>query len=183
MAERKRERESQVPMRRGEGQGGEGVPATHGGPFTLIDWMFDRLQRDFFDEPFGFGRAMQPFGGRGERMPRLEVEEGDRELIVTAEMPGIDPNDIQIECQDDVLTLRGERREEQPQGAQGTRRSYARFFRQISLPPDVDLEKASASTRNGIVTIRFPRTEEARNVRRIPIERGETAGGQKEQAA
>ncbi|HXH84845.1 MAG TPA: Hsp20/alpha crystallin family protein [Candidatus Tectomicrobia bacterium] len=185
MAERRSERESQqqVPMRRGEAQGG-GALAPQGGPLSMIDWMFDRFQRDFFrdvfDEPF-FGRALQRFGRGGDRMPRMEVQETDKELIVSAEMPGIDPKDIQIECHENVLTVSGERREEQQQGEQGMSRSYTRFFRQISLPPDVDLDRASASTRNGLLTIRLPRVEESRNVRRIPIDRGE--GGQREQAA
>lgn len=183
MAEREKGRGAeQTPARRSE-RGG--VKRYEREPFSFVDWMFDRLQRDFFGEPSsGFGRAMQPFGEEGvmDRIPRVEMREEGDELIVTAELPGIDPKDIEVQCQDDVLTLRGESREEREE--EGRRvSSHARFFRQVPLPLDVDVDKASATCKHGQITIRFPKTEAGRNARRIPIRSGEGEGGRAERAA
>lgn len=191
MAERNPERNKdrtspQVPARQNEGEAIQayGREPFGGGPLSLIDWMFDRLQRDFFGGPFaGFGSAMEPFRGPAgfERLPRIDVSETEQEVVVAADVPGIDPNDIGIDCGNDVLTIRAESRLEGDEegGRVSTRR---RFFRQLPLPSDVDVDKASASCKNGVVTIRFPKLEQGRNVRRIPISSGGAAEG-KERAA
>jgi HSP20 family protein len=150
---------------------------TGGGPFSLIDWMLDRLQRDFFGgAAAGSSGAMQPLSGGGTRMPRLNVSETDNEVVISAEVPGVDPNDVQIEIEDDVLTLRAEAREERDED-DGTVVSYTRFFTQLPLPDEIDANTISASSRNGMVTIRLPKAQQSRNVRRIPVSGGDGGAG------
>ncbi len=144
-----------------------------------MDWMFDQMQRSMFGTPW------RTFGM--DRFPELEIEDSEREFVIRAEIPGIDPRDVQVEEREGILTLRAEGREEAgEEGEEGGRTSrYASFYRQISLPADVDTERAQASSRHGVLTIRFPKTEEAESVRRIPVsvEPKEAAPRQAEKAA
>jgi HSP20 family protein len=137
--------------------------------FEDFDRMFEEMRREFFGERF--------LAPRGERSgvdwtPRLDVEDTGRELVVLAELPGVDPKDVHIECTEDGLTISGERREEQTEEHRSYR-SYGRFFRQISLPSGCNLDKADASFKSGLLRVRLPKPEPA-NVRRIPIS---TEGG------
>lgn len=151
------------------------APVFGGRPATLVERLFedmwDRMAGGFFgprllDELMGFHRDQ----GEGQWVPRLDVRDTGSEVVVMAELPGVDPKDVNIECTEDVLTLRGESREEheEPEGA--GYRGERRFFRQIALPPGLDLERAKASFRNGLLRIRVPRQEAApEHVKRIPI--------------
>lgn len=125
-----------------------------------------------FDDVFrGFG--VPSFGGfdRGFSWPNLELAETDKELRVTAELPGLDEKDVEITVEEGVLTLRGEKRSEVDDKDRGySERSYGRFERRIALPRGVDREHVSATFRNGVLTVALPKTEAANeNVRRIPI--------------
>jgi HSP20 family protein len=146
--------------------------------FEDFDRMFDEMRREVFGSSLYGGQLAQ----RGERagfewMPRLDVEDSGRELVILAELPGVDPKDVKIECTEDGLTISGERREERTE-EQGSYRSYGRFFRQIPMPSGCEMNKADASFKNGLLRIRFPKTQPA-NLRRIPIstEGGERRGG------
>jgi HSP20 family protein len=137
--------------------------------FEDFDRMFDQMRRQFLGGEGGDVGQGRP--GRAEemgRMARVEVEDTPTELVVNAELPGLEPDDVHIECADDVLTIRGEKRDERK--AEGsTFRSERRFFRQIPVPGGCDVEKANASFRNGLLQIRLPKTTQ--NVKQIPISR------------
>ncbi len=125
-----------------------------------------------FDDVFrGFG--VPSFGGFGQGggWPHVELSETDREIRVTAELPGLDEKDVEISVEEGVLTLRGEKRSEVEDKDRGySERSYGRFERRIGLPLGIDRERASATFRNGVLTVTLPRTEAAKeNVRRIPV--------------
>lgn len=114
----------------------------------------------------GFGRFDHAVG-----WPRLELSETDKELHITAELPGLDEKDVEITVEDGVLTLRGEKRAEIEDKDSGySERSYGRFERRIGLPKGVDGDQATATFKNGVLTVTLPRTEAANeNVRRIPV--------------
>jgi HSP20 family protein len=143
--------------------------------FEDFDRMFDEMRREVFG-PFFQGGLLAQRGERGgfDWIPRLDVEDTGRDLVIMAELPGVDPKDVQIECTEDGLTITGERREERTE-EQGGHRSYGRFFRQIPMPSGCNLDKADASFKNGLLRIRLPKAEPA-NVRRIPVTEG---GGQR----
>ena len=125
-----------------------------------------------FDDVFrGFGAPTLAGFDRGAGWPHVELGETDKELRVTAELPGLDENDVEISVEEGALTLRGEKRSEVEDKDRGySERSYGRFERRIDLPKDIDRDQASASFRNGVLTVTLPKTEAANeDVRRIPI--------------
>ena len=145
-------------------------------PFRDFQQQMNRLFDDFFG---GFSLAESGRGGEGAPaafMPRVDVSETDTEIKVSAELPGMDEKDITLELQDDVLTLRGERKSEQEEkGKNWFRReqSYGVFQRAIALPADIQAEKAKAQFKKGVLTFTAPKKEDG-PVRRktVPIEVG-----------
>lgn len=145
----------------------------------MIDWMFDRLQQDFFGAPmFAGNRTPQMQGAHGElqRLAHMTMRETDQELVLEVELPGIDPKDVQVECREDILTIRGETQRERKEGEDEEAIEYVSFYRRVVLPPDVDIERAEASFKNGLLTLRFPKQQEASNVRRIPVQAEQSSG-------
>lgn len=125
-----------------------------------------------FDDVFrGFG--VPSLGGfdRSLAWPNLELGETDKEVRITAELPGLDEKDVEITLEEGVLTLRGEKKAEVEDKDRGyTERSYGRFERRIELPRGIERDKANATFRNGVLTITLPKSEAANeNLRRIPI--------------
>lgn len=115
--------------------------------------------------------------------PPVDVEETADEIILTAELPGVSRDAIDIELEDGVLTIQGEKREEKrDDGAQGLRyeRRWGSFTRRFTLPRAVDAANITASHENGILSIRVPKAEEAKG-RKIEISDGDrkqvTEGG------
>ncbi|MDX1673492.1 MAG: Hsp20/alpha crystallin family protein [Longimicrobiales bacterium] len=103
--------------------------------------------------------------------PPVDVEETGDELILTAELPGMDRENIDIELEDGVLTIQGEKKEEQKdEGTQGLlyERRWGSFTRRFTLPRAVDANNITANYENGILTIRVPKAEEAKG-RKIEI--------------
>lgn len=105
--------------------------------------------------------------------PRVDLEEDEKEVRVTAELPGMDAKDIYISIQRDVLTLRGEKsseHEEKKGQYHRIERSYGSFERQIPLGVEVDAEKVGADLKNGVLTITLPKPAgEAAKTRRIDV--------------
>jgi HSP20 family protein len=115
-------------------------------------------------------------GGRSSQawVPPLDVWETESELVYAFDLPGIDEDKIQIEVQDDTLTVSGERvKETQEQGDRYYRfeRRYGSFARAVGLPNGIDESKSAASYVNGVLEIRVPKPEEARP-RRIQLGSG-----------
>jgi HSP20 family protein len=125
-----------------------------------------------FDNVFqGFGVPSLTTSERSLPWPNVELGETDTDIQVIAELPGMEENDLDITVEEGVLTLRGEKKAEVEDKDRGyTERSYGRFERRIGLPRGIEQDKASATFRNGVLTITLPRSEAANeNVRRIPI--------------
>lgn len=127
----------------------------------------NRLLR-LFEEPFG---EAEPFGWA----PSVDVEETDDELLLTAELPGLEEKDVEIDVEGNSLTLRGskkqEREEEKANGNRKMRiweRRYGEFTRSFTLPGTVDVEKIRAEFDKGILTVHMPKTSESKG-RKIAI--------------
>jgi HSP20 family protein len=132
------------------------------------------MQRDINRMFDGFlERFNSPFAAGNGAFPRTDVAETDSEVEVSIELPGIDEKDIDVAIANDVLTIRGEKkngREEKRQGYYLAERSYGAFHRAIALPPGVDGDKARAEFKKGILTISLPKTPEARSrVKKIEV--------------
>ena len=133
-------------------------------PMVQFHRQMNRLMNDFF-------RSFEPTQARGDWTPSVDISETEAELVVKAEVPGLSKDDLNVTVAGNLLTIRGEKKDERKE-ARGTwtmvERRYGRFERAIPLPSSVDTEKAQAEFKNGVVTITLPKTEEARG-RRIPI--------------
>lgn len=104
--------------------------------------------------------------------PQMNLYDDGESFVVRAEVPGVDPKDIDLTVTGDTLTIQGERKPEQiPEGASYHRRerSSGQFRRALTLPDQVDSAKVAASCRDGILQILLPRAEQARQ-RKVKIQ-------------
>jgi HSP20 family molecular chaperone IbpA len=170
--ERQGEREPGAMARTGGGERGLAT-RQYQDPFTLFDSLFERMQRDFFGTSLLNmlmpGRGAENEMGPVARVPRVQMRDTGNALELTAEMPGIDGQNVSVQIEDNVLTITGEQRGEEPSDQARTER-YISFYRQIPLPDGIDAEQAQASYRNGMLTIRFSKTGPRSNARQIPVE-------------
>lgn len=135
-----------------------------GGLFDLHRQM-NRLFDDLFDQDGDSG----VYARAGMNTPAMEIHQTDDRLEITAELPGVREEDIDLTVEDGVLTLRGEKkssREDQERGY--SERSYGTFERRLTLPSNIDEEACSADFKDGVLTITLPKAEKARG-RRIPL--------------
>lgn len=128
--------------------------------------LFDDVFRGFDLAPFGFDRGL----ARTLAWPNIEVSDTDKEMKVTAELPGLDENDVEVELANGVLAIKGEKRTEtEDKGRLFSERYYGRFERRIPIE-DVEEDKVNASFRNGVLTVILPKSAQAqRHVKRIAI--------------
>jgi len=127
--------------------------------------VFDDVFRGFDLAPFGSFRASE-----GLDWPNIDVDETETDIRVTAELPGLEEKDISLEIANGMLLISGEKKSEtEDRDRRFSERYYGRFERRIPLD-DVEQDKASASFKNGVLTVTVPKSREARaNVRRIAI--------------
>jgi HSP20 family protein len=137
-----------------------------------------RMQRDMdhlFSELFGQPLVRWERGEEGIRVPSMDLVETEQELILKAELPGVDKDKIQVEVMPDSINLSGEishEREEDEQTHHYRERFWGRFERSIPLPVEVISEQAKANYRDGILEIHLPKSERARAAtpRKVKIE-------------
>jgi HSP20 family protein len=134
---------------------------------ALVRWEpvreLDTLQTDInhvFDTFFG-GRTAN--GPARRWVPAMDLAETENELVLRADLPGLDKDDVSIEIKDGVLTVSGERkaeREETENGYHRVERAYGGFSRSLSLPPGVDSEQVKAEFDRGVLEVRIPKPAE-----------------------
>jgi len=127
-----------------------------------MDRLFDRLSE--WRPPFFRGEE-------GKWMPTVDVSETTKEIIVKAELPGIDPNDIDVSVTGNTLRIQGERKqetEEEGESFHKVERSYGAFLRSIQLPAEIDPDKVKATYDKGVLTLKMPKTE-AETAKKIQI--------------
>ena len=129
--------------------------------------MFDDMFRGFDLAPFGTSSLAQD----GLGWPQIDIDETDKEVRITAELPGLDEKDVSLEIANGVLSISGEKKTESEDKARRlSERYYGRFERRIPLQ-DIEEDKASAAFKNGVLTVTVQKSAEAKNVRRIAINR------------
>lgn len=119
-------------------------------------------------------------GGRREGgiewSPAVDITEKKDELVLTAELPGMSRDDIEIELENNVLTIRGEKKQEaedKNRNFHRRERAYGSFRRMLAVPRDVDESAIKASFKKGVLSIELPKSEEARkSARRIEVTTG-----------
>lgn len=142
-------------------------------PFLDLHREVNRLFDDVFRSSGG-----SSYGGSfgGMMTPRIDVVETDNELRIAAELPGVSQEDVEVMLEDDMLTLRGEKRSSHEEG-QGSRRiaerSYGRFERSLQLPFRPEEGRVQASFEHGVLTITLPKPAPApERARRIEVRGG-----------
>jgi HSP20 family protein len=135
-------------------------------PFRDLASLQDRIDRLFEDT---LGRARGTFGDEaleGARWaPAVDILERPNELVLKADLPGIDPKDVEINVQNSTLTLRGERKFESDVKEDDFRRVervYGSFVRSFFLPQAVDSDRVEAEYRNGVLEVKLPKRPEAK---------------------
>lgn len=145
-------------------------------PWNRLEQMeseMDRLMRSFLS-------SSQGAQGMGWS-PSVDMVDTDGEYTVTAELPGVKPEDVHVEIDEGVLTLKGEKRDEREEKTRNRRifeREYGSFERSFTLPRSVDPENVEAEFKNGILTVHLPKREESMG-RKIEIQAGEPGGSRK----
>ncbi len=151
-------------------------------------WLTPERERDVFPDPFDIfrefeqrfedmremlRRMLRPFEEEGFlREPVVDIEETDNEIIVRAELPGMEKEDIDIEATEDTLIIAAKHKKEEikrGKSAVFARRGFIGFYREIPLPTEVIPEKAKATYRNGVLEIILPKARKSRG-RRIKID-------------
>jgi len=137
-------------------------------PFSHLRSDVDRL----FDN-FGLRLPSLTLARAGAAAPALEMTETDNAYKLTAELPGLKSDDIEVSCEDGMLRLAGEKKDEREENERGYRlseRAYGSFERLVRLPSGADGEKITADFRNGVLTITVPKADGAAGrSRKIPI--------------
>lgn len=150
---------------------------------ALVRWDagrdVDSLQSEMnrvFDAFLGTTRSGN--GGARRWVPAMDLVEKDEQLILRADLPGLERDDVDIEVKDGVLTVSGERKVEDEQKADGyyrVERAYGSFARTLSLPEGIDAERITADFDKGVLEVRIPKPEE-RKAHRIRIGAGAVEG-------
>ncbi len=135
--------------------------------FRRFEEMMNRMFEEFWGRPSG-RRRMLPSGERGEiapaeyREPFIDLIETDKEITATAEMPGLEKEDIKINLTEDRLEISAETSREEKKEEKGyvyRERRSGSYYRAITLPSPVDPDSSKATYKNGVLEIKMPKTE------------------------
>lgn len=169
---------TKLPVKTETSQAPQSTKVAEWHPFDGLRNQVDRLFRDFeagfLQSPFY--RGIDNFWHRDFGFavtPAIDIVEKDDHYEVTAELPGLDAKNIELQLSDDVLTIRGEKKEEKEEKTRDryvSERRYGSFRRSLQVPASVDAGKIEASYRGGVLTVTLPKSAEARNRQKtIPI--------------
>jgi HSP20 family protein len=136
------------------------TPKSNFASWPELDLFSNRLSRVF-------GNAWETPEPTGAWIPAVNVEEAADELLLTAEFPGMQEEDINVDIENNILTIRGEKREAREEGAEGhkyhvSERRYGSFQRAFKLPKSVQADAVQADFESGILTVRLPKAPEAK---------------------
>jgi HSP20 family protein len=121
---------------------------------------FDRLFREAFSPALAEGEVSTRTWA-----PPVDIYENGENLVLKVELPGINPDDVEIRVEDNTLYLKGERKfekEVKEQNYHRVERSYGTFTRTFSLPNSIDSDKVAANYKDGVLTLTMPKKEEAK---------------------
>jgi HSP20 family protein len=132
-------------------------------PFSDVERWFD----DFFRRPFSFyGLPRLRFGDVEEILPSMDMYEDKGDLVLKAELPGMNKEDIEVTLTDSSITISGEKKKEdevKKHNYYKMERSYGSFSRSFSLPAEVQADKVTSKFKDGVLEIRLPKSEQAKS--------------------
>ena len=156
------------------------TPATTGTGGSLFDLhrQMNRLFDDLFDQDGDSGF----YARAGIAAPAMDIHQDDKQVEITAELPGVKEEDIDITIDDGVLTLRGEKKSTREDKESGYReRSYGSFERRLTLPSNIDEDNCSAEFKDGVLTITLPKSEDKARGRKIQLGQGQQRSNRAEE--
>ncbi|WP_374011672.1 Hsp20/alpha crystallin family protein [Pseudoxanthomonas koreensis] len=124
-----------------------------------------------FERFFGDAAGDQSDVVTSQWAPRVDIREEADRFVILADIPGVDPKDIEVQMDKGILSLKGERASEQDEGAQVSRRerAWGSFYRRFALPDSADPDGVTASGRHGVLRIDIPKRPQA-TPRRIQVQ-------------
>jgi HSP20 family protein len=162
-------------MAKGSGKDREDRELAPRGPFSQPGRMQREMERMFEDfwgrswpRPWfggGLPRRGRPWEETTFRGPAIEIYEEKDDVIVKAELPGMKKVDLVLNISGNLLTIKGEKKEEEEIKEKGyyySERSYGSFARTVEIPKEVQTDKANANFKDGVLEVRFPKTEETK---------------------
>jgi HSP20 family protein len=141
------------------------------GPFRELSAMQDRMNR-FFEDALTRARVIKEGLEEGTWIPPVDIYETGDDLVIKAELPGLSTEDVSVRVEDNVLTLKGERKRQEGIHRDTyhlMERSYGHFRRSFVLPNNVDQEKVQAKFKDGVLFIAIPKLKRIRP-KKIAIE-------------
>jgi HSP20 family protein len=132
---------------------------------------FFNLVDEFIKAPFA-GFPLAGGAAEGRMIPAVDVRDGEREIVVTAELPGLEPKDVELRLEHEALVIKGEKKyecEDKKDCLHRRERRYGAFTRVIPLPSAVKAEEIKAVYKNGVLTVTLPKDEKAQP-KRIEIQ-------------
>ena len=137
-------------------------------PFALMRQFTEDMDRTLGREPGG--RELE---GAGLWSPAIEVKRKNGDVVVTAELPGLKKEDVQVNITGNLMTLEGERKQEKEEKREGfyhSERSYGKFLRKIELPEGARTEQATAEFKDGVLEVKVPVTAAAKDTAKtVPV--------------
>jgi HSP20 family protein len=127
-------------------------------PWSALDRLYDDMSRALSTAPVR--RSSIPWGGAYRGMPSLDMWEDEKNVYLEADIPGMEPKDIEVSVEDTTLTISAEReetKEEEEREYHRTERYSGSYYREMSLPSSVDPEKITASSKNGVLKVTLPK--------------------------
>jgi HSP20 family protein len=126
-------------------------------PWSLLDQMRREIERSM-DTRTAEGSSM----ATSDWVPAVDIKEEENDFVIVADIPGVDPKDIEVHMDNGVLTIKGEKeseKKEEREGYKRVERSYGSFYRRFGLPDTADPEKISANSNNGVLEVRIGKQE------------------------
>jgi HSP20 family protein len=149
-------------------------PARWGDPFVNLQREVNRVFDDVFH---GFGVAPSDEDGTAMVAPRIDIDETDQSIQISAELPGVKMEEVDVSIDGDVLTIRGEKRcERKDERACVSERFYGKFRRSIQMPFAPDADKVEACFDNGVLKVTVPKQEPLHRAHKIQVQASNNGG-------
>jgi len=140
------------------------VVESSGYPHNTIT-EFKKKGNDLFNRAFGSSRWLPAFHFTRGFTPSFDVSETDEDIIVKAELPGVDPKEVEVNLTGSTLTVKGEKKEERGEKTENihrTERFFGSFSRSVTLPCEVKEDKIEATFKDGVLNLKLPKAESSK---------------------
>jgi len=127
-------------------------------PWSMLDQLRKEMDRAFERSGGDAGSSVVT----SDWTPAVDIKESEHAFTIIADIPGVDPKDIEVHMENGMLTIKGEReseKKEEKEGYKRVERSYGSFYRRFSMPDTADADKIAAKSKNGVLEITIPKHE------------------------